>query len=129
MEKPHLSEGPWEGLPAKLRRMSAVSIRKGIAADPDARATDAEFWKSAKVVMPTPKEIVTMRLDADLLRWFRQQRGYQTRINAILRAYMQATWVAVRVSGPTFMSELRRSSPPNPSRGAAAYDSPDVSPG
>jgi uncharacterized protein (DUF4415 family) len=40
--------------------------------------------------MPTPKEIVTMRLDADLLRWFRQQRGYQTRINAILRAYMQA---------------------------------------
>jgi uncharacterized protein (DUF4415 family) len=36
------------------------------------------------------KEIVTMRLDAHLLRWFRQQRGYQTRINAILRAYMQA---------------------------------------
>ena len=75
---------------AKLRRRTATSIRKGIAADPDARATDAEFWKSAKVVMPTPKEIVTMRLDADLLRWFRQQRGYQTRINAILRAYMQA---------------------------------------
>jgi uncharacterized protein (DUF4415 family) len=74
----------------KLRRRSAASIRKGIAADPDVHATDAEFWKSAKVVMPTPKEIVTMRLDADLLRWFRQQRGYQTRINAILRAYMQA---------------------------------------
>jgi uncharacterized protein (DUF4415 family) len=74
----------------KLRRMSAARIRKGIAADPEVHATDAEFWKSAKVVMPTPKEIVTMRLDADLLRWFRQQRGYQTRINAILRAYMQA---------------------------------------
>jgi uncharacterized protein (DUF4415 family) len=74
----------------KLRRRSSASIRKGIAADPDVRATDEEFWKSAKVVMPTPKEIVTMRLDADLLRWFRQQRGYQTRINAILRAYMQA---------------------------------------
>jgi uncharacterized protein (DUF4415 family) len=75
---------------AKLRRRTAAGIRKGIAADPDARATDAEFWKRAKVVMPTPKEIVTMSLDADLLRWFRQQRGYQTRINAILRAYMQA---------------------------------------
>jgi uncharacterized protein (DUF4415 family) len=74
----------------KLRRASAATIRKGIAADPDAHVTDEEFWKSAKVVMPTPKEIVTMRLDADLLRWFRQQRGYQTRINAILRAYMQA---------------------------------------
>lgn len=74
----------------KLRRVSAATIRKGIAADPDAHATDEEFWKSAKVVMPAPKEIVTMRLDADLLRWFRQQRGYQTRINAILRAYMLA---------------------------------------
>ncbi|MGD0271611.1 MAG: BrnA antitoxin family protein [Candidatus Sulfotelmatobacter sp.] len=70
--------------------MSAATIRKGIAADPDAHATDEEFWKSAKVVMPAPKEIVTMRLDADLLRWLRQLRGYQTRINAILRAYMQA---------------------------------------
>lgn len=73
-----------------LRRKSAAGIRKGIAADPDAHATDAEFWKGANVVMPTPKEIVTMRLDAELLRWFRRQRGYQTRINAILRAYMQA---------------------------------------
>jgi uncharacterized protein (DUF4415 family) len=75
---------------SKVRRMSAARIRKGIAADPDAHATDENFWKSAKVIMPAPKEIVTMRLDADLLRWFRQQRGYQTRINAILRAYMQA---------------------------------------
>jgi uncharacterized protein (DUF4415 family) len=75
---------------SRLRRMSASAIRKGIAADPDAHATDEQFWKTAKVVMPTPKGIVTMRLDADLLRWFRQQRGYQTRINAILRAYMLA---------------------------------------
>ena len=75
---------------SRLWRRSALAIRKGIAADPDAHATDAQFWKTAKVVLPTPKEIVTMRLDADLLRWFRRERGYQTRINAILRAYMQA---------------------------------------
>lgn len=55
-----------------------------------AHATNEDFWKSAKVVTPVPKEIVTMRLDADLLRWLRQRPGYQTRINAILRAYMQA---------------------------------------
>jgi len=70
--------------------MSDAEIRKGIAADPDAHATNETFWKHAKVVWPAPKQIVTMRLDADLLRWFRQQRGYQTRINAILRAYMSA---------------------------------------
>jgi uncharacterized protein (DUF4415 family) len=75
---------------AGLRRRRPGAIRKGIAADPDAHATEAAFWKSAQVVLPTPKEAVTMRLDADLLRWFRRERGYQTRINAILRAYMQA---------------------------------------
>ncbi|HZQ94458.1 MAG TPA: BrnA antitoxin family protein [Candidatus Sulfotelmatobacter sp.] len=76
----------WSG----LRRRTSKAIHDGIAADPDAHATDAAFWKSARVVLPTPKEAVTMRLDADLLRWFRRERGYQTRINAILRAYMQA---------------------------------------
>jgi uncharacterized protein (DUF4415 family) len=40
--------------------------------------------------MPKPKETVTIRLDADLLAWFRRERGYQTRINAILRTYMAA---------------------------------------
>ena len=74
----------------RLRRQTAAAIRKGIAANSDAHSTDAQFWKSAKLVLPTPKEIVTIRLDADLLRWFRRERGYQTRINAILRAYMQA---------------------------------------
>jgi uncharacterized protein (DUF4415 family) len=68
--------------------MRDTEIRKGIAADLDAHITDEEFWKNAKVVWPVRKQIVTMRLDADLLSWFRQQRGYQTRINAILRAYM-----------------------------------------
>ena len=65
-------------------------MRRTIEADPDARATDEEFWEQAEVVMPARKEIVTMRLDADLLRWFRQRHGYQTRINAILRAYVKA---------------------------------------
>jgi uncharacterized protein (DUF4415 family) len=75
--------------------VAVLQAERGISratppADPNAHATHEDFWKSAKVVMPTPKEIVTMRLDADLLRWFRQHPGYQTRINAILRAYMQA---------------------------------------
>jgi len=70
--------------------LSDAQIRRGIASDLDVRPTDVEFWKDAKLVWPTRKTVVTMRLDADLLAWFRQQRGYQTRINAILRAYMKA---------------------------------------
>jgi uncharacterized protein (DUF4415 family) len=41
-------------------------------------------------VLPHPKQAITIRLDADLLDWFRRHKGYQTRINAILRAYMNA---------------------------------------
>jgi len=74
----------------KLRHRSDAQIDRGIASDPDVQPTDEAFWKDAKVVWPTRKALVTMRLDADLLTWFRQQRGYQTRINAILRAYMKA---------------------------------------
>jgi uncharacterized protein (DUF4415 family) len=74
----------------RLRGLSDADISKGIESDPDAHPTDEKFWKDAKVVLPRPKAVVTMRLDADLLEWFRRERGYQTRINAILRAYMNA---------------------------------------
>lgn len=38
-----------------------------------------------------PKKQVTLRLDADVLEWFKAQgRGYQSRINALLREYMKA---------------------------------------
>jgi uncharacterized protein (DUF4415 family) len=73
-----------------LRRLSDSQIREGIDASPDSRPTDIEFWNKAKVVWPARKAVVTMRLDRDLLDWFRRQRGYQTRINAILRAYVTA---------------------------------------
>jgi uncharacterized protein (DUF4415 family) len=74
----------------RLRSMTDDEIHAAIIDDPDAAPTDEAFWKDARVVLPQRKETVTMRLDADLLEWFRRQRGYQTRINAILRAYMNA---------------------------------------
>lgn len=74
----------------RLRSMTDTRVRAGIVQDPDINPTDAGFWERAKVVLPRPKKIVTMRLDADLLDWFRRTRGYQTHINAILRAYMNA---------------------------------------
>jgi uncharacterized protein (DUF4415 family) len=42
-------------------------------------------------VTPQAKEMVTLRLDPDVLAWFRKAgRGYQTRINAVLRAFVEA---------------------------------------
>ncbi len=74
----------------RLRSMTSDQIRAGIRKDADIHPTDEAFWSKAKVVMPRSKKTVTMRLDADLLDWFRGNPGYQTRINAILRAYMNA---------------------------------------
>lgn len=51
----------------------------------------AAFFKSAVLRMPEPKSTVTMRMDKDVLEWFKAQgKGYQTRINVLLRAYMDS---------------------------------------
>ena len=74
----------------RVRALTDSQIRWAIETDPEARTTDRDFWKNARVVMPKAKETITIRLDADLLEWLRRQKGYQTRINAVLRSYMQA---------------------------------------
>jgi uncharacterized protein (DUF4415 family) len=49
------------------------------------------FWKTARITMPEPKDRLTIRVDHDVVQWLKKNgRGYQTRINAILRSYMEA---------------------------------------
>ena len=51
---------------------------------------DDDFFRRAELRVPA-KQTVTIRLDADVLTWFKEQgAGYQTRINQLLRQYMQA---------------------------------------
>jgi len=75
-------------------RFDAISERALTAAarsDPDAQPTDAAFWKTAKLVMPERKEPITIRVDREVLDWFKSRgRRYQTRMNAVLRAYVTA---------------------------------------
>lgn len=48
------------------------------------------FWKDAKVIQPVKKEKLSLRLDADILDWFKSQgKGYQTRINNALKSYVE----------------------------------------
>jgi uncharacterized protein (DUF4415 family) len=83
----HKSTTDWE----RLRHMSDDDIYDAVTSDPDIIATDEDFWKNAQVVLPQRKPTITIRLDADVLAWLKDQgKGYQTRINAILRAYMNA---------------------------------------
>ncbi|MEO1151480.1 MAG: BrnA antitoxin family protein [Pseudomonadota bacterium] len=58
---------------------------------------DEDIWKKAKVVEPRAKKAVTIRYDHDVLEWFKAQgKGYQTRMNAVLRAYIEAQQKEVR---------------------------------
>lgn len=57
----------------------------------DVPKLDRSFWKSAKLTMPEPKDRLTIRVDHDVVEWLKKRgSGYQTRINAILRSYMEA---------------------------------------
>ncbi len=52
---------------------------------------DASFFKKATLRLPQRKRPVALRLDPDVLAWFKRHgKGYQTRINAVLRLYMEA---------------------------------------
>jgi uncharacterized protein (DUF4415 family) len=81
-------ETDWE----RVRALTDKDIERAVAEDPDAPPFwTAEDWKNARVVWPQGKEPVTLRLDRDILAWFKQRgRGYQTRINAVLRAFVEA---------------------------------------
>ncbi len=52
---------------------------------------DEEFFKKATIRMPEPKSSITLRVDKDVLEWFKSHgKGYQSRMNAVLKAYVQA---------------------------------------
>ena len=60
--------------------------------EPEVDADEGEFdWSQARVVMPPGKQAISVRIDRDVLDFFKSRgRGYQTRINAVLRSYMEA---------------------------------------
>lgn len=51
---------------------------------------DDNFWERAKVVKPTSKKAISLRVDLDVLEWFKSQgKGYQSLMNAVLRSYVE----------------------------------------
>jgi len=74
-------------------------VRKTIDLD-IVRAADAREWTpemfaravARKGLKPVPKKaLLSLRIDSDVIEWFRNQgAGYQSRMNALLRAYMEA---------------------------------------
>jgi uncharacterized protein (DUF4415 family) len=75
---------------ARFDALMDEDIARQIRDDPDvAPELDEDWFATATVVMPKPKEQISNRLDRDVLEHFRRYPRYQTRINAILRAAME----------------------------------------
>lgn len=56
---------------------------------------DEEFFKRATIRMPKRKQAISLRLDPEVIQYFKRQgKGYQTRMNAVLKAYVDAHTVA-----------------------------------
>ena len=69
--------------------MTKSEIEASVAADAD-EADMVIDWASAAIDLPKPKAVLNMRIDQDILDFFRKTgKGYQTRINAILRTYVE----------------------------------------
>ncbi|MFT4581310.1 MAG: hypothetical protein ACI915_002072 [Gammaproteobacteria bacterium] len=75
--------------PAELKKL--LAMKDSDIDYSDIPELDAEFFATAEVVMPPEKKHLSIRIDADVLEWMKGQgKGYQSRINAILRAYYEA---------------------------------------
>ncbi|SDG21177.1 BrnA antitoxin family protein [Pelagibacterium luteolum] len=58
---------------------------------PEGDTLDGDFWKTAVLKEPLAKKSISLRVDRDVLDWYKAQgEGYQTRMNAVLRSYMES---------------------------------------
>ncbi len=74
---------------ARVDALTDEDIAKAVAEDPDAAPIDID-WSDAVLVMPARKKAISIRVDEDVLDLFKKEGdGYQRRINAVLRSYMQ----------------------------------------
>ena len=72
---------------ARLRPMTEEDIRR--TSPEELRDLPDDFWDDAVLVSPDRKIPISLRVDADVLEWFKAGGPrYQSRINAVLRAYM-----------------------------------------
>lgn len=75
---------------ARVWAKSEDELERDIASDPAWADIPRDWRTNAELMMPGPKQLLSLRLDQEVVQWFRDQGpGYQTRINAVLRAFVQ----------------------------------------
>ena len=74
---------------AAVDALTDKEIEEAVRDDPDAVPLDID-WSKAVLVIPPKKKAISIRVDEDVLDYFKKQgAGYQRRMNAVLRSYMQ----------------------------------------
>jgi uncharacterized protein (DUF4415 family) len=74
-----------------IKRKIARGASRRRANAPEAAPVGEDFWKRARFVMPRGKTSVHLRVDSDVFDWFKRQgEGHLTRMNAVLRSYVDA---------------------------------------
>jgi uncharacterized protein (DUF4415 family) len=74
----------------KAKAMTGKKLEASIRADVDDIRSDPD-WSKAVMGVPAPKDHINIRVDHDVLQWFRASgRGYQTLMNNVLRAFVQS---------------------------------------
>jgi uncharacterized protein (DUF4415 family) len=74
---------------SKTDAATGTKLEASIRADADDIRSEPD-WTQAIVGIPAPKDHINIRIDHDVLEWFRSNgRGYQTLMNNVLRAFVQ----------------------------------------
>lgn len=75
---------------ARVAKFTDAEIERMATRDADNPATKKDDWARAFIGVPPLKQPVNAKFDADVVKWFKSQgRGYQARMNAVLRRYME----------------------------------------
>jgi len=74
---------------AHVASLTDEEIEAAVRSDPDAAPLDVD-WSQAVLVVPPRKKAISIRVDPDVLDYFKKEgAGYQRRINAVLRSYVE----------------------------------------
>ncbi len=83
------TKAPPKATKATLKKLDALkddTIDYG-----DIPELDSRFWANVRLLKPSQKEMISLRLDKEILDYFRKQgKGYQRQMNAVLRAFIES---------------------------------------
>ena len=75
----------------RLDKLTDEEIEQAARSDADTLLLEECDMASLEVVVPERKQSISLRIDSDVLAYFKSLgKGYQTRMNTVLRSYMQA---------------------------------------